>query len=203
MKLYTTHPAPNPFRLRVFLVEKGIELPIEQIDIMAGETRGPEFLKKNSLGELPVLELDDGTLLTEAIAICRYLESEYPDTPLMGRTPLEVAKIDMWTRRMEQQIQTPIGEVARHTFPLFADSTEQLPEYAETQKRLALKRWAWLDAELSDGRVYVCDDKFSVADITGMAALMICDFSGETVPKDMVNVKRWETAVRTHKAWGN
>ena len=201
MKLYTTHPAPNPFRVRVFLAEKQIDLPIQQIDIMGGKTRTPDFLEKNSLGELPVLELDDGSYLTESTAICRYLESVYPDKPLMGVTPLETAKIEMWTRRIEQQVLEPLAQIGLHTFPLFADKIEQLPEYAETQKRMAPKRWAWLDNELSDGRTYVCDDRFSVADITGMAALMICDFSKEEVPAALTHVKRWEVAVRAHNAW--
>ena len=203
MKLYTTHPAPNPFRVRVFLKEKGIEIPLEPVDIMNGETREAGFLAKNSLGELPVLELDDGTLLTESIAICRFLEAENPDRPLMGSSPIETAKIDMWTRRMEQQIMAPMSEIGRHTFPLFADTIEQIPEYAETQKRLILKRWAWLDSELSDGRTYVCDDKFSVADITGMAALMISDFSDQEIPEDYIHARRWEAAVRAHEAWSD
>lgn len=203
MKLYTTHPAPNPFRVRVFLSEKEINLPIQNVDIMSGETRQPKFLAKNSLGELPVLELDDGTLLTESTAICRYLEHLYPDQPLLGETALEAAKIEMWTRRMEQQILGPLAAIGLHTFPIFADKIEQIPEYADTQKRLVFDRWTWLDNELADGRTYVSDDRFSVADITGMAALMICDFSQEKIPESLLHVKRWETAVRSHKAWAN
>ncbi|MEP2990169.1 MAG: glutathione S-transferase family protein [Parasphingorhabdus sp.] len=202
MKLYTTHPAPNPFRVKVFLAEKGIDLPIQNVDIMSGETRQAEFLDKNSLGELPVLELDDGMILTETIAICRYLEQLYPEKPLLGENSLETAKIEMWTRRMEQQILAPLAQIGLHTFPIFADKIEQIPEYAETQKRLAVKRWAWLNGELSDGRTYVVDDRFSVADITGMAALMVCNFSKEEVPVELSHVKRWEAAVRSHKAWG-
>jgi len=201
MKLYTYQQAPNPLRVHVFLAEKGISLPTETVDIRAGETRAPDFKMINSLGEVPVLELDDGQLLTESVAICRYLEALHPETPLMGATPLETALIDMWTRRMEQQIMAPISQFALHSFEIFADKIEQLPDYAATQLRLQKKRWAWLDTELSDGRTFVAGDRFSVADITGMAALRICDFAKEQVPEDLPHTKRWERAVRDKKSW--
>ncbi|MEM9443485.1 MAG: glutathione S-transferase family protein [Pseudomonadota bacterium] len=201
MKLYTYKQAPNPLRVHVFLAEKGISLPTETVDIRAGETRAPDFKMINSLGEVPVLELDDGQLLTESVAICRYLEALHPETPLMGDTPLETALIDMWTRRMEQQIMAPISQFALHSFEIFADKIEQLPDYAATQLRLQKKRWAWLDTELSDGRTFVAGDRFSVADITGMAALRICDFAKEQVPEDLPHTKRWERAVRDKKSW--
>ena len=200
MKLYTA-PSPSGLRVSVFLAEKGIELPTETLDIQVGETRTDEFLQKNSLGEIPVLELDDGTLLTESMAICRYLEALHPDTPLMGTDPLASAKIRMWSRRMEQQIMGPVAEVAQHTFTFFADKLEQVPAYAETQKRLQDKRWAWFDRELADGRSYVCDDAFSVADITGMAVLMICRFAEMPVPARFENVKRWEGAMLARPSW--
>jgi len=200
VKLYTAH-SPSGLRVSAFLTEKGIEIPTETLDIQGGETRTDAFRKKNSLGEIPVLELDDGTLLTESLAICRYLEDLYPDTPLMGTDPLTVARIDMWSRRMEQQIIAPVAEVARHTFTFFADKFEQVPAYADTQKRLQEKRWAWFDAELADGRSYVCDDVFSVADITGMAALMVCRFADMPVPEKFGNVKRWEDAMYARPSW--
>ncbi len=200
MKLYTA-PSPSGLRVSAFIAEKGIEIPTETLDIQVGETRTDEFLQKNSLGEIPVLELDDGTLLTETLAICRYLEALYPEDPLMGTDPLTTAKVDMWSRRMEQQVMGPIAQVAQHTFTFFADKLEQLPAYAETQKRLQDKRWGWLDAELADGRRYVCDDVFSVADITGMAVLMICQFAEMPVPERFGNVKRWETAMYERSSW--
>jgi glutathione S-transferase len=201
MKLYSYEKAPNPLRVHVFLAEKGIDIPIEHVNILDGETRSPTFREINSLGEVPVLELDDGTRITESVAICRYLEALHPEPSLMGSTPKEIAEIDMWTRRMEQQVMAPISDFALHTFQVFADKIEQLPAYAETQLRLQAKRWAWLDAELSDGRSFVCGDKLSVADITGMAALRICDFAKQSVPNDLPNVKRWEAAVRARPAF--
>jgi glutathione S-transferase len=201
MKLYTYKPAPNPLRVHAFLEEKGIELPIETVDARAGETRAPAFKAINSLGEVPVLQLDDGGYLTESVAICRYLEALHPERPLMGVTPLEVAKIDMWTRRMEQQIMAPISQFALHSFEFFADKIEQLPAFAESQLKLQNERWAWLDVELADGRTFVADDRFSVADITGMAALRICDFAGQDIPENLAHARRWEAAVRDRKGW--
>ncbi|SDF98048.1 glutathione S-transferase family protein [Thalassobaculum litoreum] len=201
MMLYSHPMAPNALRTLVFLVEKGIEVPIEPVDLMAAETRTPAFLKKNSLGEIPVLELDDGTLIAESVAICRYFEAAHPEPSLMGATPVESAQVEMWSRRMEQQILGPIAQVGLHTHEFFAEKVEQVPAYAETQVRLMAKKWAWLDAELSDGRTFVCNDRFSIADITGMAALHICDFFGHPVPEGVPNVKRWETAMRARPSW--
>lgn len=200
MKLYTFQ-APNPLRVEVFLAEKGLEIPTETVDLMSGASRAPEFLKKNSLGEVPVLELDDGSYLTESIAICRYLDGLYPDTPLTGDTPLSIGRVEMWNRRMEQQIMGPIGQVGLHSFKFFAEKVEQIPAYAESQKRLMAKNWRWLDNELSDGRTFVCDDAFSIADISGMAALMICEFAEQAVPEGLGHVGRWEKAVRARGSW--
>lgn len=194
MKLYT-FKAPNPLRVVIFLAEKGIEVPAQTVDIFAGETREAPFLAINSLGEVPVLELDDGSHLTESLAICRYLEGLHPTPALMGEGPLGTARVDMWTRRIEQRLMGPVGAIGLHTFELFADKIEQNADYADSQRRLLAKRWEWLDGELSDGRSFVCDDQFSVADITGAALLMIAKFAGEEVPDRFANVQRWAGAV--------
>jgi len=200
MHLYTAQ-APNPFRVNAFLAEKNIVIPTSFLNVMEGETHSTNFQSKNTLCEVPVLELDDGTFLTESIAICRYLEHLYPENPLMGATPLAQVKIEMWTRRIEQQIFNTVGDIGLHTFPFFSDRVEQIPEYAQSMKKLLDKKWRWLDEELSDGRTYICDDLFSVADITGMAALFVCGFAKITIPEDLVNLKRWVAAVRTHPGW--
>ena len=200
MHLYTAQ-APNPFRVNAFLAEKDIVIPSTSLNVMKGETHSSDFQSKNSLCEVPVLTLDDGTILTESIAICRYLEHIYPETPLMGSTPLEQAKIDMWTRRIEQHIFNTVGAIGLHTFPFFAERVEQIPDYATSMKRLLDKKWCWLDSELADGRTYICDDVFSVADITGMAALFICDFAKITLPEELVNLQRWISAVKARRGW--
>ena len=201
MKLYSHPMAPNALRTLVFLAEKGIDVPIEPVDIMAAETRRPAFLKKNTLGEIPVLELDDGTLIAESVAICRYFEELQPEPSLMGSTPVEAAQVEMWNRRMEQQILGPMAQIGLHTHEFFADKIEQVPAYAETQVRLMAKKWAWLDEELTDGRTFMCSDRFSIADITGIAALHICDMFKHPVPEGLPNVKRWESALRARPSW--
>lgn len=201
MKLYTAF-APNPLRVTIFLNEKGIDIPsVVMMDVMKGDARTDEHLKRNSLGELPVLELEDGTYLSESLAICRYLEAQFPATPLMGSNAKESAIIEMWDRRIERQIMDTIGAVGLHTFPFFADKIEQLPQYAESQQRALPKKWAWLDAQMTDGRAFIAGDQFSVADITGMAALIICDFAKLPVPDEFDNVKRWEAAMRSRGSW--
>lgn len=200
MKFYNA-AAPSPRRVRIFLAEKGVELPREDLDLQQGATRTPEFLAKNSLGGTPVLELDDGTVLTESVAICRYLESLHPEPPLMGADDLDAAKVEMWNRRMEIEIFSTLGSIAQHTFDFFADKLEQVPAYAEAQKRMAVKKWEWLDGELADGRPYVAGDRFSVADITGMAALMVGDFTGVEIPASLEHVHRWNKSVRARPSW--
>ncbi len=200
MKLYAGF-APNAFRVLAFMHEKNLDLPIEQIDVLKGEARKEDHLKRNSLGEIPVLELDDGSYLSESIAICRYLESLHPEVPLMGENALNSARIEMWNRRMEQQIMGPYSEVGLHAMPIFADKIEQIPEYAESQRRLTSERWAWFNEEMSDGRAFVAGDTFTVADITGMTALMISGFLDLDVPSDLRHANRWVNAVKARPSW--
>ena len=200
MKLYNGM-SPNGLRAQVFLAEKGLEIDTLNVDILKGETQGAAFKRKNSLGEVPVLELDDGTILTESIAICRYLEALHPDPSLFGRDPLEQARVEMWNRRMEIQIFATIGAVGLHEFKLFAGRVEQFPDYAASQRRRFQDRLAWLDGEMADGRPFIAGDAFSVADITGMAALMVADFAKEPVPDALESVKRWEETIRARPTW--
>ncbi len=181
--------------------EKGIDLPIETLDVMTGETREPKHLERNTLGEIPVLELENGFFLTESIAICRYLDSVFPEKPLMGQTALESAQIEMWNRRMEQKIMGPYAQLGLHCIPVFADKLEQVPDYAETQKRLIPANWAWLESEMRDGRKFISGDDFSVADITGMTALMIDTFLKGEIPESLTNVHRWIESVKSRECW--
>ncbi len=200
MKLYDAM-TPNSLRVKVFLKEKGVDVPLHEINVLGGDTRTPEFLKINSLGELPVLELDDGRILTESVAICRYFEELHPEPRLMGGTPYEQALIEMWNRRMEFHIFGPIGAVARHRIPFFADKVEQLPDYAASQMRLFDKNWAWLNQELSDGRPFVSGESFTIADITGMAALMVCDVVEKTLPDHLEHANRWQRRMRAQPSF--
>src|SRR5580700_3534208 len=134
MKIYDFPMAPNPRRVRIFLAEKNIEMVYVHIDIFKGENQTVEFIQKNPLGKLPVLEFDDGTYLTESVAICRYFEGTYPDPPLMGIDPRDAAFVEMWNRRMELEVFHPMANVLQHTHPLFKDRVKQLPEFAEARR---------------------------------------------------------------------
>ncbi|WP_119168987.1 glutathione S-transferase family protein [Algihabitans albus] len=195
MKLYDAM-TPNNLRVHIFLAEKGIEVPRQWVDVLKGGTRTPAFLAINSLGELPALELDDGRILTESVAICRYFEALHPAPRLLGEGAYGQARVEMWNRRMELYPFAAIGDVAQHTLGFFADKLEQNPDYAAAQMRRFDKLWAWLDSELSDGRAFVAGESFTIADITGMAVLFVCDIMEKALPSDLVHAKRWEEAMR-------
>ncbi len=201
MKIYTYQRAPNARRVRTFLAEKGMDVPQVEVDLMDGANRAPGFLAKNSLGEVPVLELDNGRIITESVAICRYLEALNPRPSLFGIDPVEQATVEMWTRRIELHVVGTVANIALHTFEFFAAKVEQVPEFAATQRRALDKKWAWLDSEISGGRPFLAGDRFTVADITGMMALWISDVLEAPIADDLAHVKRWEKSVRARPSW--
>ena len=172
MKLYDSAMAPNPRRVRIFLAEKGIEVPTEQVDIAKAENRKPPFLAKNPMGVLPVLELDDGTCIAESVAICRYFEEMQPEPALMGTDARDRAIVEMWNRRMELEIALPIMQSFRNTHDFFKGRIPQAPEYGEICGKAAAERIGWIDGELAD-REWVAGDRFTIADLT---LLMGIDF---------------------------
>ena len=174
MKLYNHAHAPNPRRVRIFAAEKGIELPLEEVDILAGQSRTSEFLAKNSSGAVPVLELDDGSHLSESVAICRYLEGLHPEPNLLGRDLREQAEIERWNRRMELELFAPIGRTFQNTNPIFQRRIKQFPEYGEAQRAIVYQRLERMDHEL-DGQEFIASDRFTIADITALVAI---DFGG-------------------------
>jgi glutathione S-transferase len=195
MKLYDSRMAPNPRRLRIFLAEKGISLPTEQIDMMAMQHKTPEYTAINPLQRMPALELDDGTVLTESIAICRYFEAQQPEPPLFGVGPKEIALVEMWNRRCEINFMANVGAVFRHLHPSMKQlEVPQVPEWAEANK----PRVAWfiefLDRELGK-REFVSGDRFSVADITALVSVDFMKPSRLPMPDSATNVKRWHAAV--------
>jgi len=200
MKLYNGM-SPNGARVQVFLAEKGIEIPTVDVSILEGATRTAAFRKINSLGQVPVLELEDGTKLTESVAICRYLEALHPKPALFGESAVEQARIEMWNRRIERHIFDTVGNAGMHEMPLFADQIEQIPEYAASLRRRFGEKLQWLDTELSDGRAFMAGDAFSVADITGMAALMICQIIEEPIPEAVAHVNKWADKMRARPSW--
>ena len=200
MKFYNA-AAPSPRRVRIFLAEKGIEIPTVTLDLQKGEAQTPAFKAINSLGQVPALELDDGTAITESVAICRYLEEQHPEPALFGSTPLERAQVEMWNRRIEINLFGPLGQIAIHTIPFFATRLTQMPEVAAASREQLVGHFGWLDAELDDGRPFVAGETFSVADITGMACSMLAGFLEVEIPQDLANVRRWDDRIRARPSW--
>lgn len=194
MKLYNG-VSPNGARVAILIAEKGLDIPTHQLDLMAGETRADAFRAINSLGQVPVLELDDGRYLAESIAICRYLEHLHTEPSLFGSTPEEQAFIEMWIRRMELRLFNTLGDVALHEFEFFKDQIQQNADYARAQRLEFIKRLSWLDQELSDGRSFVAGDAFSMADIIGMTMLIIAGYLQLELPANLTKVKKWEARV--------
>lgn len=201
MKLYDMTRAPNPRRVRIFLAEKGIEVDTVQVDVLAGENLTDAYLKINPRGLIPSLELDDGTCLTETVAICRYLEETHPEPPLMGASPLDKARVEMWQRVMEQDGLAAVGETYRNSAPNLAGRRmagtaggDQIPEIAEQGRERVAEFLDMLDERLGEAD-YVAGDSFSIADIT---ALCTVDFARaiHMAPADShTNIKRWHTVV--------
>jgi glutathione S-transferase len=194
MKLHESAMAPNPRRVRIFLAEKGIEVPVVPVDIGKAENRQPEFLAKNPMGGVPVLELDDGTFLAETVAICRYFEETQPEPPLMGTDARDRALVEMWQRRMEFQIALPSMQTFRNTHEFFKGRITQVPEYGAVCKDVATKGLAWLDEELAN-REFIAGDRYTIADITALVGIDFGRVSGIRIAPEQKNLERWYQAV--------
>ena len=179
MKLYNTpNPAPNPRRVRIFLAEKGVSIPLVDVALTRGEHKMPEHVARNSLGQTPVLELEDGTCLSETVAICRYLESLHPEPVMFGRSALEAAQVDMWVRRVEFQLMGPAGNFWRHAHPFTAKVVvPQYKEFGEANRGAYEKALMWLDREL-EGREFVAGEVFTMADICALSTVDFADWIG-------------------------
>lgn len=195
MKLYNSL-GPNPRLVRMFMLEKGIELETVEIDIMAGENRKPPYFDRNPNGELPALELDDGTLLCETIAICEYLEERHPDPALVGSTPEQRANTRMWIRRIEYRINNPMTDGFRYAEgkAMFEGRRHLIPQAADDLKAMARQGLAWLDGQMA-GRDYVCGDSLTLADI---ALYVFLDFGagvGQPADPALGQIKQWTDRV--------
>ena len=189
MKLYDGD-APNPRRLRIFLAEKKIEIPTERVDVRGGGAKTPEILATNPLGLVPILELDDGSCLTESVAICRYFEETQPEPPLFGRDARERAEVEMWNRRMELELFRTVGDYFRHTAPFFRGRFVQASTVGEEARRFATERLPMIDAALADRR-YLAGDTFSIADITGWVAVDLGIPSVFELGPELPHLTRW------------
>jgi glutathione S-transferase len=198
MKLYDGGRAPNPRRVRIFLAEKGIQLPteqIEQIDLGKLQQRSDAYKAINPMQRVPALLLDDGTVIAESIAICRYFEALQPDPPLFGRGALQSALVEMWNRRAELHLLFPVASVFQHLHPAMKVMiSPQVAEWGEANKPRVFEFLQFLDGELK-GRPYLAGNAFSVADITALVAVDFMRVSKLAVPEDFSNVRRWHAEV--------
>ena len=195
MKLFDGGRAPNPRRVRVFLAEKGIEVPLVPVDMGALEHRKEAIGSRNPLRRLPVLELDDGTILTETVAICRYFEELRPEPALFGKGALGKALVEMWQRRVELNLFLPVAFAFRHLHPAMKEwEVPQIPEWGEANKPKAVEFLHVLERQLV-GHEFVAGDAYSIADITGMIAVDFMKPARIQVPADCRNVLRWHAAV--------
>jgi glutathione S-transferase len=191
MKLYDGGRAPNPRRTRIFLAEKGITLPLEQVDLGGMQQRTPDYTAVNPLQRVPALVLDDGTVITESIAICRYFEELQPDPPLFGRGALEVAEVEMWQRRVEQNLLAGVSHVFRNSHPAMKEmEVPQVPAWAEANKPRIMDFLVVLDRQLTD-QPFIVGKRYSVADITGLVGVDFMKPAKLAVPDNLKNIKRW------------
>jgi len=196
MKLYDSATAPNPRRVRIFLAEKGIQVPIVAVDIAKAENRQPPFLAKNPLGGLPVLELDNGSFIAESVAICRYFEETQPRPPLLGVDANDKAWVEMWQRRMELELFRHVTGCFQNTHKFFAGRIPQVPEYGEVCRNAARTRLAWLDGELAS-RPFVAGERYTIADITALCAVDFGRVSDIRIQPEQKNLARWYELVST------
>ena len=196
MKLYDGGKAPNPRRVRVFLAEKGIEVPFVPVDMAAMGHRSEEIRSLNPLQRLPVLELDDGTVLSETVAICRYFEEIHPAPPLFGEGPLGKALVEMWQRRMELDLFMRVAHAFRHVHPAMKEwEVPQIPEWGEANKPKVIDFLHFLDGELAD-REFIAGDAHSIADITGLVAVDFMKPARIELPQELIHVRRWHQAMK-------
>jgi glutathione S-transferase len=195
MKLYDGGRAPNPRRTRIFLAEKGITLPTVQIDLGALQQKSADYAAVNPLQRVPALVLDDGTVITESIAICRYFDELNPDPALFGRGALEIARIEMWNRRLELHLLFPVSHVFRNSHPAMKEmEVPQVAAWAEANKPRIMDFLAIFDAALAS-RPFAAGDSYSVADITGLVAVDFMKPAKLAVPDELKNLKRWHADV--------
>lgn len=197
MRLYNEeNPAPNPRKVRIFLAEKGLSVPMERVRMMKREHKAPAFMQKNSLGQVPVLELDDGTCISESLAICRYFEELHPAPVLFGHDPIERAKTEMWIRRAEFRLWSPMGQVWINADPRTAPvNPNQFKDYGEHSKKVVANAMKWIDRELSDGREFLAGASYSMADIVLLCGIDFAKFVNMDMPEDASHLRAWHARV--------
>ncbi len=195
MKLYSSPFAPNARRVRIFLAEKNLSVPMVDIDLGRLEQRSASFSALNPFQRVPALELDDGVVICESMAICRYFEETHPDPPLLGVGALQRAMVEMWQRRLEMGLFRHVADAFRHSHPQMAQmETPQIAELAASSKPKALEAMARIDRELA-GRAFIAGESFSAADITGLVALDFTKPARIAIPEEFGHLRRWRDAL--------
>ena len=201
MKFYDCSTAPSPRRVRMYLAEKGLEIATVQIDLRSGEHMGEDFRKVNPDCTVPVLELDDGTCLTEVYAICQYLEEIHPDPSMTGSNARDAALVTMWNTKIEQQGLGAIAESLRNYSKGFKGRAltgpvgfEQIPELAERGRHRAEVFLRTLDIQL-ENNAYITGDTFTIADISAMVFTDFAAWIKQPIPETAKNLLRWKESV--------
>jgi glutathione S-transferase len=196
MILYDSpNPAPNPRRVRIFAAEKGIVLPTQPVSLMAREHKSPEHLARNPVGQTPVLVLDDGTALSESVAICRYLEAVHPAPPLFGATPVEIGTVEMWIRRTEFILGGPLRNFWVNAHPFTEKVVPQrFPDFGHANVPHTMAAMAMFDTALATSP-FLAGNSFSMADIVLLTSVDFAGFIGLTMPDDLTNLRRWHEDV--------
>lgn len=200
MKVYISKRAPNPRRVSWLLAEKNVtDVEIVDIDLLKGEHKTEEYLSRVGLPNVPALEMDNGVVITESVAICRYLEAKYPEPNLFGRSAEEIALIEMWTRRAEMMLATPLMLTVRHTHPALAVLEKQSPEVGETNRQAAQRSLMTFERQLAKS-AFIAGDRVSMADIIAFIGFDFARMARFSIPEDMPNLTRWAAAMRTRAA---
>ena len=200
MKLYSSYRAPNPRRVLWLMAEKGISnIEIVDVDLFKGEHRTPDYLAKTGAPRTPALEIDEATTITESVAICRYLESVYPEPNLFGRTPKETAVIEMWTRRAEMLIANPLMLAVRHSHPALAALETQVPAIAEHNLATGVESLALFDNRLA-GSEFIGGDRVTMADIVAAVGIDFARLVKFRPPEALTHVARWREAMMSRPA---
>jgi glutathione S-transferase len=186
------NPAPNPRRVRIYLAEKNLSVPSELVSIPAGEHKSEAFRAVNPLGQIPALKLDDGSVITESVSICRFFEAMHPEPPMFGVGPQGIAEVDMWTRRIELRLMTPLAGVWMHTHPFTARVVKpQYTEYGESQKPRVFAAMKEFDRFLAD-REWLDGRSYSIADIVLLTTVDFAGFVGVGIPAELENLAAWQ-----------
>ncbi|HET6390849.1 glutathione S-transferase [Hyphomicrobium sp.] len=195
MRIIETHAAPSPRRVNIFLAEKGIEVPREEVNMMVDDLKSGDFAKLNPWGRVPVLILDDGRAISETVAICRYFEEISPEPPLFGTGPIGKAEVEMWNRRIENGLYNAVFAVFRHLHPKMAHlEVPQIAEWGEANKEKVAHELKLTDARLSQSR-FLAGDAYSIADITALVAIDFMKPARLGRPDGFTNVLRWHEEV--------